>query len=91
MVGEVFRLIGQLRASGISILLAEQNARAALAIADRGYVVENGRIALSGPARELLHSPEIATRYLGMGAAHRSSDGERRLAEALRDCLSEEV
>ena len=89
LVAEVFRLIGALRGRGITVLLAEQNARAALAIADRGFVIENGRVALSGPAADLLHSPEIAARYLGTGAAHRSTDGERRLAEALRACLGE--
>lgn len=65
LVSEVFGLVRGLRDGGLSILLSEQNARSALAISDRGYVVESGRITLQGPARELLASPEIAERYLG--------------------------
>ena len=91
LVAEVFAIVSRLRADGLTILLAEQNARAALAIADRGFVVENGRIALSGPAAELLHSPEIAARYLGTGAAHRGGETEQQLARELRACLEEEI
>jgi branched-chain amino acid transport system ATP-binding protein len=69
LVQEIFALIKGLRDRGMSILLAEQNARAALAIADRGAVIENGRIVLQGPASELLHAPDIAERYLGVGVA----------------------
>jgi branched-chain amino acid transport system ATP-binding protein len=69
LVSEIFRLIVSLRAQGITILLVEQNARQALSIADRGYVFENGKIRLSGSSKELLSSPEIAERYLGMGSA----------------------
>lgn len=69
LVSEMFRLIVNLRAQGITILLAEQNARQALSIADRGYVFENGKITLSGSSKDLLNSPEIAERYLGMGGA----------------------
>jgi len=69
LVAEIFRLIVALRAQGITILLAEQNARQALSIADRGYVFENGKITLSGSSKDLLNSPEIAERYLGMGSA----------------------
>ena len=69
LVSEIFRLIVNLRAQGITILLAEQNARQALSIADRGYVFENGKITLSGSSKDLLNSPEIAERYLGMGGA----------------------
>jgi branched-chain amino acid transport system ATP-binding protein len=87
LVSEVFKLVQQLRARGLTILLSEQNARAALAIADRGYVIENGRVTLSGPARELLASPEIAQRYLGVGSAHRATDAETRLADELRACI----
>jgi branched-chain amino acid transport system ATP-binding protein len=65
LVSEIFALIARLREQGLAILLSEQNARLALAIADRGYVIENGRVALSGAARDLLASPEIAQRYLG--------------------------
>lgn len=85
LVAEIFRLIVRLRDNGISILLAEQNARQALAIADRGYVVENGAITMSGRARDLLNSPEIAQRYLGVGAgADVSNERSARMAERLR-------
>ena len=68
LVAEIFRLIERLRAQGITILLAEQNARQALSIADRGYVFENGKITLEGRATDLLNSADIAERYLGMGS-----------------------
>lgn len=69
LVGEIFTLISNLKTKGISILLSEQNARLALAIADRGYVLENGRIVLEGQGQSLLHSREVAEKYLGVGAA----------------------
>lgn len=85
LVAEIFRLIVRLRDQGITILLAEQNAKAALSIADRGYVFENGRIALSGAAKDLLNSPEIAERYLGMSGTTEASDAaSATLAEKLR-------
>ena len=67
LVSEMFKLVAQLRAGGISILLSEQNARMSLAIANRGYVIENGRIVLAGQGRDLLGRPEVAERYLGIG------------------------
>ena len=88
LVAEVFRLVRQLRDKGLTILLAEQNARSALSIADRGYVVENGRVTMSGPARTLLDSPEVAERYLGVGGGSRSGDADRGLAEQLRACIA---
>ena len=88
MVVKVFNLVQQLRARGHSILLSEQNARSALTIADRGYVIENGRVALSGSASELLSSPEIAERYLGVGAATKFSREESaHMAERLLTCI----
>jgi branched-chain amino acid transport system ATP-binding protein len=88
LVAEIFRLIVALREQGITILLAEQNARQALSIADRGYVFENGRITLSGAARDLLDSREIAERYLGMsGTAETSGAMAASLAEKLRGVL----
>jgi len=68
LVAQIFKLIASLRGRGMAILLSEQNARLSLAIADRGYVIENGRVAISGDGRELLHSSDIAERYLGVGA-----------------------
>ena len=88
LVAEIFRLIVALRQQGITILLAEQNARQALSIADRGYVFENGRITLSGAAKDLLNSREIAERYLGMsGTAETSGAAAASLAERLRGVL----
>jgi branched-chain amino acid transport system ATP-binding protein len=51
------------------VLIAEQNARMTLAVADRGYVLENGSIVAQGSGRELLESPQIEERYLGIGSA----------------------
>jgi branched-chain amino acid transport system ATP-binding protein len=68
LVSQIFQLIASLRAQGMAILLSEQNARLSLALADRGYVIENGRVAISGKGRELLQSSDIAERYLGVGA-----------------------
>lgn len=75
LVAEIFRLIAALRAErGVSIVLAEQNAKLSLAIADRAYVIEMGRVALAGTGRELLASPAVAERYLGVGHAVGSAD-----------------
>jgi branched-chain amino acid transport system ATP-binding protein len=66
IVQEMLDVIGGLRVHGVSTLLVEQNARAALALADHGYVLENGRIVLQGPAGELANNPRIAQSYMGM-------------------------
>ena len=88
LVAEIFRMIEHLRAQGITILLAEQNARQALSIADRGHVFENGRITLEGRAADLLNSPHVAERYLGMGsAADVSASASDALASRLRNAL----
>jgi branched-chain amino acid transport system ATP-binding protein len=88
LVAEIFRLILALREQGITILLAEQNAKAALSIADRGYVFENGRVTLSGAAKDLLNSPEIAERYLGMSGSAEASDATgAALAAKLRGVM----
>jgi branched-chain amino acid transport system ATP-binding protein len=65
IVREVFRIIASLRELGVSILLVEQNARAALETADYGYVLETGEIVHSGPAADLMHDPRVAASYLG--------------------------
>jgi branched-chain amino acid transport system ATP-binding protein len=63
---EIFRLIARLKEErGLTVLLVEQNARAALRIADRGYVLETGRIVLQGPAGELLENRDVQRAYLG--------------------------
>jgi len=66
VVREIFRTIDSLRATGVTILLVEQNARAALEVADHGYVLEMGEIALDGPARELAKDPRVVETYLGV-------------------------
>jgi branched-chain amino acid transport system ATP-binding protein len=65
IVREIFRIIGELRAQGTSILLIEQNARAALAVSDYGYVLETGAIVLEGPAAELAQDARVIDTYLG--------------------------
>jgi len=65
IIREVFRIIASLRGLGVSILLVEQNARAALETADYGYVLETGEIVHSGAAGELMHDPRVAASYLG--------------------------
>jgi branched-chain amino acid transport system ATP-binding protein len=65
VVREIFRTIASLRELGVSILLVEQNARAALETADVGYVLETGEIVQSGPAGTLIHDPRLISAYLG--------------------------
>jgi len=64
---QFFAEITRLRSEGLTVLLVEQNARAALRIADRGYVLETGRIVLEGTAQDLLDNPEVQRAYLGKG------------------------
>ena len=66
LIREIFRIIEELRSQGITIFLVEQNAHAALAIADVGYVIETGTITLSGPGPELLANEQVQSAYLGM-------------------------
>jgi len=66
ITAEVFRAITDLRASGVSILLVEQNARAALRAADYGYVLETGEVVLEGSATEIARDPRVIESYLGM-------------------------
>ena len=66
LVEEVFNVIKALKAQGMTILLVEQNASAALAIADRGYVLETGSVTLTGPGHELLQNEDVRAAYLGM-------------------------
>lgn len=65
IVRSIFDIIARIRARGVMVLLVEQNALQALGLADRGYVLENGRIVLEGPAQELLDSGEVRRSYLG--------------------------
>ena len=65
LVSEIFAIIKELQKDGITILLVEQNAKMALSIADRAYVLENGRISMSGDANELLNDDRVKKAYLG--------------------------
>jgi branched-chain amino acid transport system ATP-binding protein len=69
IVREIFGVIGDLHAAGVTVLIVEQNARAALELADRSYLMENGRIVRSGTADELLSERAIVDAYLGVGSA----------------------
>jgi branched-chain amino acid transport system ATP-binding protein len=80
LVAQIMNQISSLRAAGGTVLVVEQNARAALGIADRGYVLENGRITLSGKASDLLDNQAIQDAYLG-GQGGSSRAIERRIRE----------
>jgi branched-chain amino acid transport system ATP-binding protein len=67
MVAQVYDILAKLKGGGTTILLVEQNARAALKVADRGYVLETGRIILDGSAADLRDDPEVQRAYLGKG------------------------
>jgi branched-chain amino acid transport system ATP-binding protein len=67
MMAQVYAILRELKDAGTTLLLVEQNARAALRLADRGYVIETGRIILQGPAAELQEDPEVQRAYLGKG------------------------
>jgi len=67
IVQKIFEVIGSLSQRGIAVILVEQNARAALKLADRGYVLETGRITLSGPGRDLAVDRRVREAYLGEG------------------------
>ena len=69
VVREIFKTIAGLRQTGVTILLVEQNARAALEVADYGYVLEMGEIALEGPAAELARDARVVETYLGSKSA----------------------
>jgi len=65
LVEQIFEIIRDINTAGTSILLVEQNAQMALSIADRGYVLETGRVVLEGNSQELLHDPQVIGAYLG--------------------------
>ena len=66
LVEEIFRIIVEINKQGTSILLVEQNAQMALSIANRAYVLETGRVVLSGPAKQIADNPQVKTAYLGV-------------------------
>jgi len=73
IVQEIFRVIARLRETGVAILLVEQNARAALQVADYGYVLETGDMVLSGAAAELTQNPRVVETYLGLARRERAT------------------
>jgi branched-chain amino acid transport system ATP-binding protein len=73
IVRDIFSTVAELRASGVAILLVEQNARAALQVADYGYVLETGDQVLEGPSAELAANPRIVETYLGLAGQRRPS------------------
>lgn len=86
VVDDVFRVIEEIRASGTSVLLVEQNARRALRAADHGYVLSTGEIVQSGPAQELLADEGIVAAYLGIEPDQRSrGDGNVEAGESASD------
>ena len=66
LVEEIFRIIVEINKQGTSILLVEQNAQMALSVANRAYVLETGRIVLSGTAKEIADNPQVKSAYLGI-------------------------
>jgi branched-chain amino acid transport system ATP-binding protein len=68
-VAKIFDIVREIARQGMTILLVEQNARLALELADRGYVMESGAITLSGASGELLHDSKVREAYLGEGVA----------------------
>ena len=69
LVREIMRLVSDIRADGTTVLLVEQNARQALALANRAYVLEQGQVTLQGSGREILADPNVVRAYLGVAAA----------------------
>ncbi|AZI43095.1 ABC transporter ATP-binding protein [Deinococcus psychrotolerans] len=69
IVREIFKIVESLREGGVTVLLVEQNARAALACSDHGYVLETGDVKLSGPAQQLADDPAVTSAYLGTAEA----------------------
>ena len=65
LVEAIFEIIQDINSHGTSILLVEQNAQMALSIADRGYVLETGKVVLEGTGQDLLHDPTVMEAYLG--------------------------
>jgi branched-chain amino acid transport system ATP-binding protein len=72
VVREIFHIIADLRSTGVSILLVEQNARAALQVADYGYVLETGEFVLEGVSTELAGNPRVIESYLGLPTAEKT-------------------
>lgn len=65
MVDKIFEVIGDISKQGVTVLLVEQNAKRALQLAQRGYVMDSGAMTMTGTAEELLHDPRVRAAYLG--------------------------
>ena len=70
IIKEIFRIVAELTKTGVAILLVEQNARAALRVADYGYVLETGEVSLAGPSSALANDSRVIESYLGLGGRH---------------------
>jgi len=70
IIKEIFRIVAELKQTGVAILLVEQNARAALQVSDYAYVLETGEVSLEGPSRELAADQRVIDAYLGLGHRH---------------------
>ena len=68
IVKQLFHAVAAIRELGVTVLMVEQNVRAVLRMADRAYVIENGRIELDGPAQDLANNPRVIDAYFGAGA-----------------------
>ncbi len=94
VVREILRIVVDLRDHGITILLVEQNAKAALQVADRGYVLETGRIVLEGTAKQLMEDEGVQKAYLGKGRkmqfarCHAGSEHACEEDHSIRSCVS---
>jgi branched-chain amino acid transport system ATP-binding protein len=66
LIKDIFQTVQKIAAQGTTVLLVEQDVKHSLSLSDRGYVIEHGRIAMEGPAKDLLDDPHIKTAYLGM-------------------------
>ena len=87
VIETIFKVIIELRQRDVGILLVEQNGWLALKNADRAFLLEQGRITLTGTGQELLDNPTVVERYLGVGAAIGDSERQRELAARLRRAL----
>lgn len=77
---DIFRIVAELRSTGVSILLVEQNARAALQVSDYAYVLEMGKITAEGPSRDLAKDRRVIESYLGLGGSRRDATAESDVA-----------
>lgn len=73
LVSKIFRLIREINQEGLAVLLVEQNAKAALSLASRAYVLETGRIVASGPSADLANDPAVQEAYLGIRPSGKGS------------------